>query len=162
MSAPAGDRLPATVSESSPVSVPASVVATAVPSLSGAPTALPDPRNGTSATTGVVPVAGEVRTVLEGYRTAYNQLDAAGAKAVWPSVDVKTLSKAFDQLQSQEIKFTSCWIAQTGDSVRAVCGGNATFVPKIGSRSSRSASREWNFALRRSGDRWVIAGVDIH
>ncbi len=101
-----------------------------------------------------------VTATLEGYRAAYNQLNAASARVVWPSVDVGALTKAFDQLESQEIEFTSCRIDVAGDSASAVCGGRSAYVPKVGSRVPRRASREWRFALRRSGERWVITRMD--
>lgn len=101
-----------------------------------------------------------VRTALEGYRTAYNQLNVSGAKAVWPTVDVATLAKAFGQLESQDIEFTGCRVDVTGDRAQAACGGSAAFVPKIGRRSPRRTSREWRFALERWADRWVIVRTD--
>lgn len=102
-----------------------------------------------------------IRRALEGYRSAYNTLNASGARAVWPSVDVATLSKAFEQLESQSLEFSSCQIAVTGDSARAVCGGSASFVPKVGRRSPRRDSREWRFTMQRSNDRWVIGRMDM-
>jgi hypothetical protein len=137
------------------------VVSTALPALPNRPATVSDSGSDVTATANLAEPENAVRTVLEGYRTAYNQLNAAGAKALWPTVDVRTLSKAFDQLQSQEIRFTNCEIALTGDSARAVCDGFAAFVPKVGSRERRSASREWKFVLRRSTDGWVIGRVDM-
>ena len=102
-----------------------------------------------------------VSSTLERYRAAYSQLNAAGAKAVWPSVDERTLSKAFDQLESQDIVFTGCRVLVAGDRANAVCSGNAAFVPKVGARTPRVAYREWNFDLRRVGDRWVISAVGV-
>lgn len=102
-----------------------------------------------------------VSATLERYRAAYSQLNAEGAKAVWPSVDVKTLAKAFDQLESQDIVFTGCHVLVTGDRANAVCNGNAAFVPKVGTSTPRIAYREWNFDLRRAGARWVISAVDV-
>jgi hypothetical protein len=101
-----------------------------------------------------------VKLVLESYRMAYNDLNAAGAKAVWPSVDAAMLARAFDQLASQDIDFAACDVAVTGDRARAVCGGSAAYVPKVGSRSLRRDSRQWRFALERAGDRWVIARLE--
>ena len=102
-----------------------------------------------------------VRTILDKYRTAYNGLDAAGARTVWPSVDVVALSRAFDQLASQAIEFAACDVSVTGERARAVCSGHASFVPKVGRRDARRAAREWRFQLRRAGDGWVIAGMEM-
>jgi hypothetical protein len=102
-----------------------------------------------------------VRSVLERYRSAYSALNADAAKAVWPGVDARTLSRAFDQLQSQELQFSTCQVSVSGDRANATCGGQASWVPKVGSRNARSTFRQWNFNLQRSGERWLIAGVDM-
>jgi len=114
----------------------------------------------TSTTTRAVTDERAVKTTLERYRAAYNGLNPFEAKAVWPSVDVGALSRAFDQLSSQAIEFTTCDVQVAGDRARAVCGGHASFVPKIGSHERQRTAREWRFQLHRAGEGWVIAGMD--
>jgi hypothetical protein len=100
-----------------------------------------------------------VKAAIERYRTAYSTLDAAGARGVWPSVDVRALSRAFDQMESQAIRFDHCDIAVADNRANASCSGDASYVPKVGNRNTRTMSRHWNFELRRSGDRWIISEV---
>jgi hypothetical protein len=159
--APDSDTAQESITNSPPIATTPSVASAVLPALPNPATTVTDSRGAATANTNVIQPENTVRAVLEGYRTAYNQLNASDARALWPSVDFKTLSKAFDQLQSQEIRFTNCQIALTGESASAVCAGYAAFVPKVGSRERRSTSREWKFALRHSTDGWVIAGVDM-
>jgi hypothetical protein len=114
----------------------------------------------TSMTTRAVTDERAVKTTLERYRTAYNGLNPFEAKAVWPSVDVGALSRAFDQLVSQAIEFTACDVQVAGDRAHAVCGGHASFVPKVGSHEPRRTAREWRFQLHRAAEGWVIARMD--
>jgi hypothetical protein len=102
---------------------------------------------------------GAVKAVLERYRTAYSTLDANGARGVWPSVDVRALTRAFDQMESQAIRFDRCDVAVSDNRANATCSGDASYVPKVGNRSTRTTSRQWNFELRRNGDRWIISEV---
>ena len=66
----------------------------------------------TDATPGVAAVADEQRiaAVLKRFTDAYTQLDAPAAKAVWPSVDGRALSRAFNALESQSIEFDDCTV----------------------------------------------------
>src|SRR5204862_3240391 len=104
-----------------------------------APTAPTTPRPAASATAGNAIAAEEsaVRTVLNQYRSAFNALNAGAAKAVWPSVDVKALGRAFDRLESQEFEFAGCQISVVGVRATAACNGSARFVPKVGNRNAR-------------------------
>jgi DUF917 family protein len=102
-----------------------------------------------------------VRTVLNRYRTAYNGLDAGAAKAVWPSVDVKALGRAFDRLESQEFDFSGCQVSVTGSRATAACNGNAQFVPKVGNKSARREPRHWTFEMRKANQQWIIEKVNV-
>ncbi len=46
-----------------------------------------------------------VRSVLDLYRQAYSSLDANAVAAVWPSVNIRSLTRAFGQLESQRFEF---------------------------------------------------------
>jgi hypothetical protein len=102
-----------------------------------------------------------VRGVLNRYRSAYNDLNAAAAKAVWPSVDVKALGRAFDRLESQEFDFAGCQIAVTGSRATAACNGNARFVPKVGNKAGRREPRHWTFEMRKANQQWMIDKVSV-
>lgn len=100
-----------------------------------------------------------VRATLNRYRNAFSNLDASGAKAVWPAVDEKTLTRAFNQLEHQSIVFDSCSIDVTAARATASCGGRAEYVPKVGSRTPRVESRQWTFTLNRGERDWTIQSV---
>lgn len=97
-----------------------------------------------------------VRDLIERYASAFEQLDADAAKAVWPTVDEKALRRAFGQLEAQQVKFQSCGITIEGAGARARCRGEATYRPRVGSRTLHLAAREWTFDLAQGGDGWRI------
>jgi hypothetical protein len=103
-----------------------------------------------------------IRDVLGRYRSAFNTLDARAAQQVWPSVDTRTLDRAFGQLQQQNVSFDRCTIAVKGSSAEANCNGTTRFVPRVGSRSEQTESRQWNFSLRKANSGWQIQDVDAH
>lgn len=102
-----------------------------------------------------------VRAVLGRYRAAYEQLDAASAKAVWPSVDERALARAFEGLRSQGVVFDACQFAFSGNTATATCDGRATYVARVGSSEPRTQPRRWTFRLRRSGEGWIIADARV-
>ena len=111
----------------------------------------------------VGPLTTETRAValaLNRYQDAFSALDANAAHAVWPSVDVKALAKAFDQLEEQTFDLEGCDITVTGARAEAVCAGNARYVRKVGNRALRVEPRRWHFTLRQTSDQWIIATVD--
>jgi hypothetical protein len=99
-----------------------------------------------------------VRATLDRYRNAFNQLDATEAKSIWPSLDEKTLHRAFNQLESQSIVFSKCDVDVSETKAMASCAGRVQFVPKVGSRTPRYENRNWNFSLRRERY-WTIVSV---
>ena len=100
-----------------------------------------------------------IRDVLGRYRTAFNVLDARAASDVWPTLDQRTLNRAFDQLAEQNVSFDKCAIDVNGVLAQARCTGNIRFVPKIGSRSAQVEPRRWDFTLRKAYGGWVIHEV---
>ena len=101
-----------------------------------------------------------VRSVLDQYRRAYSSLDANAVAGVWPSVNVRSLARAFGQLESQRFEFTDCRIDVSAARAQATCTGNASFVPKIGGRATRTENREWAFVLERLNDGWIISRAE--
>jgi hypothetical protein len=98
--------------------------------------------------------------VLGRYRSAFNALDAKAAQQVWPTVNERTLDRAFGQLQEQNVSFDRCTIDVKGVLAQANCSGTTRFVPRVGSRSQQVESRQWNFSLRKGyGGGWVIQEV---
>jgi len=102
-----------------------------------------------------------IRDVLGRYRSAFNTLDARAAHQVWPTVNERTLDRAFGQLQQQNVSFDRCTIAVKGVMAEANCNGTTRFVPRVGSRSEQIESRQWNFSLRKAySGGWVIQAVE--
>jgi len=101
-----------------------------------------------------------IRSVLGRYRTAFNKLDSKAAQQVWPTVNERTLDRAFGQLVEQNLAFDSCTVNVKGVIAQADCRGSTRFVPKVGSRSAQVEPRRWSFSLRKeySGE-WVIQDV---
>jgi hypothetical protein len=97
-----------------------------------------------------------VQQTLQRYRSAYEDLDAQSAHAVWPAVNQVALARAFDGLESQRLTFDACDVRVRGEAATATCQGSARYVPKIGNRQPRIEPRVWNFTLHKSGADWKI------
>jgi hypothetical protein len=98
----------------------------------------------------------EIQRALGQYRSAYSLLDAEAAHAVWPSVDVRALARAFDTLTSQQLAFETCQFVIVGEAATAQCRGSATYTPKVGSRGPKLEPRQWTFHLRKVDESWKI------
>jgi len=98
----------------------------------------------------------EVRATLSRYAAAYRDLDADAAQLVWPSVDTRALSRAFSGLESQSLEFRDCRLDVRVTVARADCQGQATYVPKVGSRSPQVVAGTWSFQLRKVSGTWQI------
>jgi hypothetical protein len=103
----------------------------------------------------------EVRRALQNYRAAYERLDVAAARMVWPSVDHVALTHAFRQLARQRVTFQSCGISVSGASALARCRGQAEYVPKVGPQRALMASGEWVFDLAKSDADWKIVSASV-
>jgi hypothetical protein len=105
--------------------------------------------------------SGAIRDVLGRYRSAFNSLDTQAAVQVWPTVNQRTLDRAFGQLQEQNVSFDRCTIDVKGALAQASCSGTTRFVPRVGSRSPQVEPRQWNFSLRKgSAGTWLIQEVE--
>jgi hypothetical protein len=93
------------------------------------------------------------------YEHAYEALDARSAAAIWPSLDVAALSRAFDGLKSQSLSFERCTFTLGYQSAIATCNGTTTVLPKIGTSSPIIESLRWTFALRRTDTGWQIESI---
>jgi hypothetical protein len=100
-----------------------------------------------------------VRDVLQRFRSAYDALDAASARAVWPGVNYGALARAFNDLESQTLTFQDCDVQFDGARAMAACRGTARYVAKVGSREPRVEPRSWKFTLAKSGSAWTIDSV---
>jgi len=106
--------------------------------------------------------AGErlVRSTLNRYQTAYSQLDAAAATAVYPSIDRQALEDAFNGLASHHVTLGRCEVRVEGAAATADCTGEARWRPKVGG-GVQTAPRRWRFELRDAGDEWIITRANV-
>lgn len=102
-----------------------------------------------------------VRQVLQEYRAAYESLDVAAARTIWPSVDHVALTHAFRQLARQRVTFQSCGISVSGASALARCRGRAEYIPKVGPQRALLATGEWVFDLAKSEADWKIVSASV-
>jgi hypothetical protein len=172
---------PASASASSSSSVPPpSVAATPSPSppavtppTTAATTSAPAPATAAVAppASAVAPAAGAavidtnttgIQSALTRYREAFNALSASAAREVWPTVNERSLSRAFDRLDEQQLSFDGCQIQVNQERAEAVCNGSARYVPRVGSRTARVERRQWRFSLVKVRDEWLIGAVDAH
>ena len=87
-------------------------------------------------------------------------LDVEEAKAVWPRVNERALSRAFAGLDEQQIELNDCEIVVAGRDAEASCTGIVRYVPKVGSKTMRVARRRWKFELRNNDRQWLIDNVE--
>ena len=98
--------------------------------------------------------------VLRRYKRAYNNLDAAGAHAVWPTVNRDALAKAFAGLTAQNLSLNRCDVEVTGDTARADCTGTARWTPRVG--NAQVESRRWSFRLKSADQAMEIVSATVH
>jgi hypothetical protein len=101
-----------------------------------------------------------VADVLNRYARAYGDLDVAATREIWPDVDQRALTRAFESLASQTVSFDDCEIDVSGAIASASCRGQASYVGKVGRGVPRSEARTWRFQLRRDGETWKIATAE--
>jgi hypothetical protein len=102
-----------------------------------------------------------VERLIGRYRAAYESLDAAAARRVYPKVNSDALSRAFSQLEQQGLSFDRCEIGIYGALAQASCNGTARYVPRTGSKTPRIDRRQWTFRLRKGSDEWAIDSVEV-
>jgi len=98
---------------------------------------------------------------LEHLQIAYARRDALMVKEVWPSVDARALSKAFDGLRVQKLTFEACQTRAEARTGEVACRGETTYVPRVGGPDPRTESRQWRFRMAKRGADWVIDSVTV-
>jgi hypothetical protein len=101
-----------------------------------------------------------VQNALTRYRRAFSSLNVTAAREVWPTVNERTLSRAFERLEQQDVSFDACQIDIQNERAEARCSGTARYVPRVGSRTPRVERREWRFSLVKSREEWLIGAVE--
>jgi hypothetical protein len=112
-----------------------------------------------AATVGIIDDRAAIQDVIRRYENAYERLDAAAAKQIWPSLDERALARAFAGLASQTLTLQPCRIDVGNSSAVASCPGSATYVGRVGSKSGQIQRRDWTFVLRKSTEGWQIGSV---
>jgi hypothetical protein len=109
----------------------------------------------------ILPASDEsaVRRTVERYAHAYQDLDVDAAASVWPSVDRRTLSRAFAALKSQDLAFDACDITVDAARATASCRGTLQIVRRVGSPAPIRAEQQWVFRMRRLSGDWKIDDV---
>jgi hypothetical protein len=149
-----------------PLNTPAAVLppSTAVPLPtvpSTAPSAAPEkPTSAEPEQLGAIDDQRTIRTILEAYRAAYEKRDTVAASTLWPGVDTRALTRAFNTLASHRMIFDRCDVAVAGMQARARCNGTITYTPRVGDAQPQSRSMSWTFALDRSSGQWRISDVN--
>ena len=101
-----------------------------------------------------------IQDVLGRYLNAFMNLDVEEAKAVWPNVNEKALSRAFASVDEQQFELNECEIAVAGPNADASCTGIVRYIQKVGSKMMRVEPRRWKFEFRNSDSQWFIENVD--
>ncbi len=139
-----------------------SIATSKVPDLPPTPVAAPEPapppRTDPAPAPPPLDEAG-VRAVLARYEAAYSSLNASAAHALYPGIDARSLERAFDSLDSQQVSLGRCSISMNGARAHATCQGSATWTPKVGGGTQRSA-RTWRFDLANTNGAWTITRAD--
>ena len=155
---PASNVVPSVSSAETPTSSVAPATAAATAETSAAPAtvvpATPSPAASQQAE------ENRVRSVLRRYEAAYSALDANAASAVWPGVDRRALTSAFQALSSQSVSLGRCDVRLTGEAAQADCKGTARWQPKVGA-GPQTAARQWRFDLRNAGGDWIITRATV-
>jgi hypothetical protein len=100
-----------------------------------------------------------IEGALARYRSAFNALNPRAAQEVWPNVDTRALTRAFDQLKEQRIAFDGCQTDISDIRAEAICTGVTRYVPRIGGRTQVDR-RQWTFRLAKVRDDWMIQSVE--
>ena len=146
----------ASTASSAPAAPPPAVAASIAPR-SAPPVAAAAPP---AAVAAIDPNTSSIQNTLARYRKAFSALNASAVREVWPTVNERTLSRAFDRLEQQDVSFDRCQIEVANDRAEATCNGTARYVPRVGSRTPRVDSREWRFNLVKVKDQWLIGALD--
>ena len=151
--APAPPPAPLTAEVSPPAAAPPRPAA-------APPVAPPAAAPAAAAASAIESSTAAIRNTLARYEEAFTALDANAAREVWPTVNTRNLSRAFERLEEQEVAFEGCQIKVADARAEATCQGTARYVPRIGDRTPRVDQREWHFSLVKTRDEWLIGAVD--
>lgn len=107
----------------------------------------------------LAPESAALARVLGRYQTAYSTRDASAAAAIWPGVDRRALSRAFERLQDQELNLQGCTYAVSSISATARCDGVLRYARRIGDTSTKVERHTWTIEFVKQGSAWHIVRV---
>jgi hypothetical protein len=96
--------------------------------------------------------------LLREYESAYQRRDAAAAAAVWPTVDLRALTRAFARLRMQNLEFGDCTFAVAQTEATARCVGVLRYAQRIGDAAIQTDHHVWTVEFVRA-DSWKIARI---
>ena len=100
-----------------------------------------------------------IRDALQQYATAYESLDAAQVKKIWPAVDADKLRRAFGDMRELKLSIDSVRVLSTdGATARVSARVIQTMVPKAGAKEASTVTRV--FRLRKQEAVWLIEGFE--
>lgn len=102
-----------------------------------------------------------VLQVLDEYRAAYESMDIASLRAIYPSFEnFQALQARFADLESVAVAMGNRQVTLDRDGVRATatCLYSMTYIPRTGRTESTPPVRA-EFQLRRQGGAWVIEKI---
>jgi serine/threonine-protein kinase len=141
---------PSADSSTAPVPAAASAAPASVPAPAAAPPAVTPPppsARGPSDEEGI-------RLALRAYEAAYNALDVAAVRRIYPSINAAALSRSFSALATQEVRVTPGAITVSGTTATVRAQVRQSFTPRRG--IGRSDVIDSEFHLQKVGDRWLI------
>jgi hypothetical protein len=97
--------------------------------------------------------------VLGRYEQAYDNLDASATAAIWPSVDVRALTRAFARLENQDLQLRNCVFAVSANDAAARCAGVLHYARRVGDRTPKIERHVWTIEFVRAGATWQIVRV---
>jgi hypothetical protein len=97
--------------------------------------------------------------LLRQYESAYQRRDAAGAATLWPTVDLRALTRAFARLRMQNLEFGDCTFAVAQTEATARCAGVLRYAQRIGDPSIQTEHHVWTVEFVRRGESWKIARI---
>ena len=100
-----------------------------------------------------------IELTLEQYKQAFNALDVLATSEVWPTVERRSLTRAFATLKSQSLAFSACDARVQGPAAVVQCEGTVQFVRAVGTVEPRIERQQWTFHLRKHSGRWRIQDV---
>jgi hypothetical protein len=101
----------------------------------------------------------QLQQILARYEQAYDRLDASAAAAVWPSVDVRGLERAFARLSQQDLEFSRCVFGVSSVDATVTCSGELRYVRRVGNTAPRVEPHSWVIQFRHVGGEWRIVSV---